>query len=435
MSKTKARRKSKSSTRASRHSHRLNPAPDDPNTCSPSNSLAQSTPTPSSGNLLNAQTIPAVPRYQFTPIIGANLRNMAPIPTLSSLDTLTPSPVPVAGSNNENPFVRNSPAMGAPVGPGQIPDWRIRQDQALSMNCPSSAPVGAMNDPLIIRHSIGHMNNVPRNVNPGPAVTIIDNDNKFLTESQRARRCTEKVRHHGAFELDEDNVANDIDIQQAILNNTPPIIDPRPKQIPTMRPTVKPSESQETTAYLPHPASAELNALFNQAVNILTSSMNLTNSNDPGMDDSIAQIAGNHFTANLEAAVQNLMLPRTQTETNEQYLKRLQAQQRFYEGINPVPTVAVKQSVARTVHFPDSTPNITRIDSVTDRRARSEPHGRRNEPSNANQRAQTEPLPCETAFTDHVAVQRMRNGEMRETGHSNFPDQGISFDHGGNPYD
>ncbi|KAJ7599572.1 hypothetical protein C8J56DRAFT_881998 [Mycena floridula] len=459
MSKTKNTKshRRKSGT-ASRQSHRLNPTPDNPQNEQSSSSLAQSTPTLLSSNVAVTANS-GVPRYLFAPVIGNPPRMTAPLSTLSSLDTLTPSPpVAVNRMHNENVSGGDSTPAREPAEHYPLNNWRARHEELMRMTI--STPVGHTTNPIVVENSAEPPNApsfIPVNVNPEQerrtitlhdSAPIPENETAF-TEQARAHRRAQKMPHHGATELDDDDVVNDIEIQQAILDNTLPIIDHTPPATNANAPKENPSFS-----YLPAHTSMQLNDLFNQAVNILMSSV--TNEANPILktQDSIAAIAGNHFAANLEAAVSNLMLPRMQNESSEAYLFRMHAQRRFYEGLNPQITTVPEIPTCPSVHFsPSTAPENNMAPPMVDNRVssaavmtpvipqmtgqtRSEPVTR---PPGREQtrRIQSEPASVgrQTNFADRVAVQRMRNGDMRQSGSSNFVDQGISFDEGGNPYD
>ncbi|KAJ7599830.1 hypothetical protein C8J56DRAFT_879607 [Mycena floridula] len=332
MSKTKnAKSRRRKSGMASRQSQHLNPAPDNPNTEQSTSSLAQSMLTPSSNNVAGTANSLG-PRYLFTPVIGNHPRMTALVPTLSSLDTLTPSPpVVVDRPPNDTLLSGNNATVRDLTEPYPVNDWRIRHQEVSRLAL--AAPVGHTSNPIIVENFIGTTDFTPFapvNVNPDSEqgmvtsndIAPIPDEDLGLSEQERAHRRAQKMPHHGAMELDDDDVANDIEIQQAILDNTPPIIDPREPSRSTVAP-----ESNPPFSYLPSHPSIQLNELFNQAVNILTSSV--TDGVNPNLktQDSIAAIAGNHFAANLEAAVSNLMLPRMQTESSEAYLTRMNAQQ------------------------------------------------------------------------------------------------------------
>ncbi|KAJ7588225.1 hypothetical protein C8J56DRAFT_890035 [Mycena floridula] len=191
-SKTKNQRKTWSMTRANNSSSQMSNQQDNPNAGSSQNSLAQSTPTPSGGNLLNAPGAHKPARYQFTPRIGANLRNMAPLLTLSSLDMLTLSPgnsTQASAHQNGNPFIRTGNVVagtGIPTEPVMLTDWRIRKEATATMNRPNSAPVGATSNPIVVETFFeNNQNFAPTNVNPRPNTTITDNV-ELMNETQHA---------------------------------------------------------------------------------------------------------------------------------------------------------------------------------------------------------------------------------------------------------
>ncbi|KAJ7591374.1 hypothetical protein C8J56DRAFT_1047573 [Mycena floridula] len=364
MSRTKNRKK-RSGT-ASCQSQCLNPHPDNPRAEQTTSSLAQSTPTPSSSNLAPPAHPPG-PRYLFTPVIGNHPRSTAPLPTLSSLDTLTPSPVIDSNASlNENLFIGNFVPIGAPRNADEINmlnAFRARQQERVATII--DVPAGANANPIIVENFVEHGETVPVppiNVNPSiEGRTLTENfleNGDTMSAKQRALRRAEKMPHHGATELDDDDVANDVEIQQAILDNTPPIVDNPPTstnnplrdEIPSVN-----SLSPRNFSYLPAPASTQLNDLFNQAVSILTTSLALNGPTDIRTQDSIAGIAGNHFAANLEAAMSNLMLPRMQNESYEAYMTRLHAQHRFFNGLGNQPPALTTIDSRNTVHFTPST--------------------------------------------------------------------------------
>ncbi|KAJ7578592.1 hypothetical protein C8J56DRAFT_898111 [Mycena floridula] len=225
---------------------------------------------------------------------------------------------------------------------------------------------------------------------------IEDNESiREMTESERGRRRAGKSRHHGA-DINDDDI-EDPDIQQAILDNLPLMTEPEVmNQVPA-------DMNELDRTFLPPSASEDLNALFHHAASIVTST--------------------------IDAAVAKLMSPRLTGETNEQYEARMNAQFRFiHANKNDNPhserqTIETSQSRS-TVHFSPST-----------RGGEQDYHnGTRPEPVAVSSIRGT-PENAQHIWKDRVAIQQMVNGEMREKGISVYPDQGISFDAAGNPYD
>ncbi|KAJ7587783.1 hypothetical protein C8J56DRAFT_890662 [Mycena floridula] len=246
-----------------------------------------------------------------------------------------------------------------------------------------------------------------------------DESVREMTESERGRRRAGKSRHHGADTGDDD--IEDQEIQQAILNNLP-LID-----IPEIAPPIPESMNDVNRTFLPPSASGDLNALFHHAASIVTSTIggeNITLTQAHAINTMATQ-----FAANLDAAIAKLMSPRLASETESQYHTRMNAQFRFLQGnVNDNPNmneshVLMDSSQSRTtVHFSPSTQGGE--NNTASRPVQILAESLRGTTENAQR-----------VWKDRVAIQRMMNAEMCESGKSVFPDQGISFDESGNPYD
>ncbi|KAJ7572022.1 hypothetical protein C8J56DRAFT_906935 [Mycena floridula] len=161
------------------------------------------------------------------------------------------------------------------------------------------------------------------------------------------------------------------EIQQAILDNLP-LKDPESSQEP----------AEDPRSFLPTAASSELNTLFNQAMNLIMNSLRL--SVRQSQADAIANAAGDHFAVNPESAATKLIglinggrISRNNDHSN-------------YNSSRHAPSVEhIKSRV------------------VTGNKE----------------------------LKDRVAIQCMHNSYMRESGNSIYPDQNISFNEAGNPFD
>ncbi|KAJ7598884.1 hypothetical protein C8J56DRAFT_881448 [Mycena floridula] len=361
-------------------------------------------------------SIPSMTHLYQTPEGGARRVFSTAV---SSLDTLTPSPV-ADQSNQQNPFVdrvgmTRSPTVTEPPGyesrrpSGQRMEYLYVPGQGFVAQNPESAPENPNDNEIRVQQPVA-----PRTSD------IEDNESvREMTESERGRRRAGKSRHHGA-DTDDDDI-EDPDIQQAILDNLPLMNEPEVmNQVPA-------DTNELNRTFLPPSASEDLNALFHRAASIVTSTIggnNITLNQVNAINTMAAQ-----FAYNLDAAVAKLMSPRLTGETNEQYEARMNAQFRFIhanENDNPRSerqTIETSQSRS-TVHFSPSTRggepdyrNETRPEPITVSSIRGTPEN------------------AQRIWKDRVAIQRMVNGEMREKGVSAYPDQGISFDAAGNPYD
>ncbi|KAJ7598936.1 hypothetical protein C8J56DRAFT_1039813 [Mycena floridula] len=412
---------------ATRASVRLNPTADADN------------PRASSSNSMTSggQALGSNPSYTFGSIPSNNQNFVTPVngpvrvasSVLSSLNTLTPSPVaiPVARS----PFMTPTTLTGDPGftddREGNGPDHNTNQytfipGLGFMYRAEGQEPPATITEtdfPNIIQ------SNIVDEGNDGPETSSAQ-----MSERERALRRAEKSKHHGAASVGEDDIETP-EIQQAILDNLP-LKDPDPI----------PSTEEESRSFLPTAASTELNTLFNRAVNLITSS--LGPSVGQPQTDAIANTAGNHFAANLQSAVARLMSPRRENETDEQYASRINAQFRFVNGNanRPYQEEHSNSESRSNVHFSPSTSGGSVIRDTDHRRdardgntnGSQRPDHSRSSRTNSIEHIEDPVARANREFKDRVAVQRMRNADMRQSGQSPYPDQNISFDDAGNPF-
>ncbi|KAJ7599239.1 hypothetical protein C8J56DRAFT_881715 [Mycena floridula] len=414
-------------TVATRASVRLNPTADADNPrASSSNS------TTSGGQALGSN-----PSYTFGSIPSNNQNFVTPVngpvrvasSILSSLNTLTPSPVSIPVTRS--PFMTPTTLTG---DPGFTND---REGNGLDNNTNQYTFIPGLGfmyraegqEPPTTITETDFPNVIQSNIvnegNDRPETSSAQ-----MSERERALRRAEKSKHHGAASVGEDDIETP-EIQQAILDNLP-LKDPDPI----------PSTGEESRSFLPTAASTELNTLFNRAVNLITSS--LGPSVGQPQTDAIANTAGNHFAANLQSAVARLMSPRRENETDEQYASRINAQFRFVNGNanGPYQEEHSNSESRSNVHFSPSTSGgsvIRDTDHRRDARDRNtngsqRPDHSRNSRTNSIEHIEDPVARANREFKDRVAVQRMRNTDMRQSGQSPYPDQNISFDDAGNPF-
>ncbi|KAJ7572579.1 hypothetical protein C8J56DRAFT_988779, partial [Mycena floridula] len=167
-----------------------------------------------------------------------------------------------------------------------------------------------------------------------------------------------------------------------------------------------------------HGPMIALNSIFNDAIGIITSSLGANPIDQARVFDAIGIAAGNQFSVNLDAAIAQLMHPlppRGQTV--------------HFPSYSTEPKQERSTQSDRT-HVKEKTP---RSDKRKDRKSAAV------DDNSAPARPQNEIVdPVALAariWKDRVAIQRMVNADMRESGQSAHPDQGIAFDASGNPYD
>ncbi|KAJ7595808.1 hypothetical protein C8J56DRAFT_1115956 [Mycena floridula] len=340
-------------------------APDNPNGSS-------IIPFNSPGTVLGSQpsnslgSFPLMQQGFQTPAAGTSRNTGTPV---SSLDTITPSP-DVPTNNNPNPFVHDysSPALPADrftdnsfPSHNSLPSYSFVPGYGFLINRPGIPATYTMG-PSPTQENIAI-----------PTEITIDDASEPMTEKERMRRRAEKQPHHGA-DIGDDDV-EDIEIQQAILDNCP-IIDDAPESTAVPIAPLK--------RFLPSETSAQLNTLFNTAVNLVTATLGTGNVSQ-NQADAIAAETGNEFAANLDAAVAQLMSPRLPDES---------------DSAGNSGTAPVRHSNPGGLIPPEGlVPNIT-------------------SPETAAQNAR---------YKDRVAIQRMRNSDLRDCGKSNYADQGIAF--------
>ncbi|KAJ7579357.1 hypothetical protein C8J56DRAFT_897709 [Mycena floridula] len=414
MKKSKAsakKQKEKQRQVATRASIRLNPsnAPDNPAT-------SLSFPTTSEGQSLGSHpsyTFGSIPSNLQTHITPNRGPVQVPSSALSSLDTLTPSPVPIP--DNGSPFMTPrsyTNATGQNVQDEYQPFTNIYTFIPglgfLSRTEENPATITEADFPNVNQPNIAN----ERTDEPGTS-------SAQMTERECAIRCAEKSKHHGAASIGH------------------------PRQPPVERSGTDHNAEEGSRSFLPTAASTELNTLFNQAITLITSS--LGPSIDQPQTDAIANAAGNHFAANLESAVAKLMLPRRDNENDTEYAAKINAQFRFMNGNanEPVADARSHSESRSNVHFSPSTSGGSvnrpadnhRIDHHDQRIGDWMPEQAQGRRTNSIEMIEPPVVRANREFKDRVAIQRMRNVDMRQSGQSPYQDQNISFDESGNPFD
>ncbi|KAJ7598499.1 hypothetical protein C8J56DRAFT_1039383 [Mycena floridula] len=260
----------------------------------------------------------------FQTPVASSLRD--PRTPLSSLDTITPSP-DVLSNTPQNPFVQGYSGPVMPAGRisdnhfpsnNSLPSYSFVPGYGFMINRPGLPATYTMGP--IASEINPHFNEVPAMTeNPNRTENSTSEASEPMTEKERQLCRAEKQPHHGADTEDED-----VEIQQAILDNCP-IIENETEPNAELNVT---SPTAPTKRFLPSETSAQLNSLFNNAVNLVTATLGTGNVSQ-NQADAIAAETGNQFAANLDAAVAHLMSPRLPGETESAYNTRINAQRRF----------------------------------------------------------------------------------------------------------
>ncbi|KAJ7600341.1 hypothetical protein C8J56DRAFT_1073282 [Mycena floridula] len=380
-------------------------APDNPNGSS-------IIPFNSPGTVLGSQpsnslgSFPLMQQGFQTPAAGTSRNTGTPV---SSLDTITPSP-DVPTNNNPNPFVHDysSPALPADrftdnsfPSHNSLPSYSFVPGYRFLINRPGIPATYTMG-PSPTQENIAI-----------PTEITIDDASEPMTEKERMRRRAEKQPHHGA-DIGDDDV-EDIEIQQAILDNCP-IIDDAPESTAVPIAPLK--------RFLPSETSAQLNTLFNTAVNLVTATLGTGNVSQ-NQADAIAAETGNEFAANLDAAVAHLMSPRLPDESDSAYNVRINAQRRFEYANGNNGFAGASLTSRSSVHFSHSA--LQRGNSGTAPVRHSNPGGLIPPEGLVPNITSPETAAQNARYKDRVAIQRMRNSDLRDCGKSNYADQGIAF--------